>query len=149
MERIDCLRYEHPRCSFHGGTFTANPISMTAGRATLMILEDGRLLSRLNKTGERIRNDLEKIFQQNDVGVQVTGLGSLFNTHFTREEVKNARVASRADKHKQMDYHLNLLANGVFLLPTHTGALSTAHSEIDIKQLLGQTEEYARQTQLS
>ncbi|NIO37207.1 aminotransferase class III-fold pyridoxal phosphate-dependent enzyme [Candidatus Bathyarchaeota archaeon] len=147
MERLDCLRYEHPRCSFHGGTFTANPISMIAGQATLKILEDGRLLNRLNKTGERIRNDLEKIFQQNDVTVKVTGLGSLFNTHFTREEVNNVRVASRADRHRQMDYHLNLIANGVFLLPTHTGALSTAHSEVDIKQLLVQTEEYARQTQ--
>lgn len=145
MERIDTLVYERPHYSFHGGTFAANPISMTAGLATLKVLEDGQLINELNNVGGKIREKLKEIFEANEVEVQVTGAGSLFNTHFTKEEVKDARAASKADKKKQVDYHLNLIANGVFILPTHAGALSTAHSETDIKKLLLETEKFARQ----
>jgi len=145
MERIDTLVYGRPHYSFHGGTFAANPISMTAGLATLKTLEDGQLINKLNRVGEKIRKRLREVFEANDVDVQVAGAGSLFNTHFTKEEVKDARAASRADKKKQTAYHLYLITNGVFFLPTHTGALSTAHSENDIEKLLLETEEYARQ----
>lgn len=145
MERIDALVYRRPYYSFHGGTFAANPISMTAGLATLKVLEDGQLINELNNIGGKIREKLNEIFEANEMKVQVTGAGSLFNTHFTRGEVKDARAASKADKKKQVDYHLNLIANGVFLLPTHTGALSTVHSETDIEKLLLETEKYAKQ----
>ena len=145
MERIDTLAYRRPHYSFHGGTFAANPISMTAGLATLKILEDGQLINKLNDAGGKIRENLKEIFESNDVEVQVTGAGSLFNTHFRKEEVKDARAAPKADKKKQIKYHLNLIANGVFFLPTHTGALSTAHSETDIEKLLLETENYAKQ----
>jgi len=145
MERIDTLVYERPHHSFHGGTFAANPISMTAGLATLKVLEDGQLINKLNNVGGKIKEKLREAFEANDVDVQVTGAGSLFNTHFTKEEVKDARASSEADKKKQVDYHLNLIANGVFFLPTHTGALSTAHSETDIKKLFLETEKYAKQ----
>jgi len=145
MERVDTLLYERPYYSFHGGTFAANPISMTAGLVTLKLLEDGQLINKLNDIGEKIREQLTEIFKTKGVDVQVTGAGSLFNTHFTEEEVKDARAASKADKKKLMNYHLNLITNGVFFLPTHTGALSTAHSEADIEKLLWETEKYAKQ----
>ena len=145
MKRVDTLLYERPYYSFHGGTFAANPISMTAGLVTLELLEDGQLINKLNNIGEKIREQLTETFKTKGVDVQVTGAGSLFNTHFTKEEVKDARAASKADKKKLMSYHLSLIANGVFFLPTHTGALSTAHSEADIEKLLLETEKYARQ----
>lgn len=145
MERVDTLLYERPYYSFHGGTFAANPISMTAGLVTLKLLEDGQLINKLNNIGEKIREQLTETFKTKGVDVQVTGAGSLFNTHFTKEEVKDARAASKADKKKLMSYHLSLIANGVFFLPTHTGALSTAHSEADVEKLLLETEKYARQ----
>ena len=144
MERINNLIYERPHYSFHGGTFAANPISMTAGLATLEILEDGTLINRLNTLGEKIREKLREIFEAKGVDVQVTGAGSLFQTHFTRETVKDARAAFNADRKKLVDYHLSLISNGVFFLPTHVGALSTAHSESDIEKLFSETENYVK-----
>jgi len=145
MERLDSLLYERPRYSFHGGTFTANPITMTAGLATLKILEDGQLINQLNKLGDKIREQLREIFEANAVCVQVTGASSLFNTHFTKEEVKDASAAFRADRKKLIGYHLKLIANGVFFLPTHTGALSTTHSQTDIEKLLSETQSHMKQ----
>jgi len=144
MERLDTLVYERPHYSFHGGTFAANPISMTAGLATLKLLEDGHLISRMNRVGEKIREQIKEIFEANGVDVQVTGIGSLFSAHFTGEKVKDAHAVFRADRKKLVAYHLNLIANGVFFLPTHMGALSTAHSEADIQKLFSETEKYAK-----
>jgi len=144
MERLDTTLYQRPQYSFHGGTFTANPITMTAGLATLNLLEDGSLIDRLNTLGEKIRKKLKEIFESCSLNVQVTGTSSLFSIHFTREEVKDANAAFRADRRKLMKYHLNLIENGVFFLPTHIGALSTSHSEEDIEKLFEETENYAR-----
>jgi glutamate-1-semialdehyde 2,1-aminomutase len=145
MERLDTRVYERPHCSFHGGTFTANPIATTAGLATLKVLEDGRMINELNRLGDKIRVQLREIFEANGVNVQVTGTGSIFNTHFTKEKIKDANAASKADKNKLVEYHLKLIENGVFFLPTHTGALSIAHSEADIEKLFSETEKYAKQ----
>ena len=144
MEKLDTRIYERPHYSFHGGTFAANPVTMTAGLATLKILENGKLINKLNMVGDKIREQLREIFEACGVDVQVTGASSLFNTHFTREEVKDANGAFKADRKKLVDYHSKLIAKGVFFLPMHTGALSTAHSEADIEKMLSETEEYAK-----
>jgi len=144
MEHMDALRYERPKFSFHGGTFCANPITMTAGLTTLRELEDGRLLNQLNKRGERLRRQLGEVFDRGKQAVQVTGVGSLWHTHFTKEEVKDANAAARADREKLARYHMHLIENGVFFLPTKTGSLSTAHSKADLEKLLMETEGYFR-----
>lgn len=146
MERVDSVAHKRPYYSFHGGTFAANPIAMTAGLATLKTLEDGRLIDGLNALGEKTRRKLSGIFESNGVDAQVTGAGSIFNVHFTKENVKDAIAAFKADKGRLLEYDLQLIANGIFFLPTHNGALSTAHSEMDMEKLFSETEKYAIQS---
>jgi glutamate-1-semialdehyde 2,1-aminomutase len=149
MERLDTLVHKRPYFSFHGGTFAANPITMAAGLATVRILEDGQLINKLNLLGQEVREKTRKIFDANSVTVQVTGTSSLFNVHFTKDPVKDANSAFRADRNKQIDYSLNLIESGVFVLPSHTAALSTVHSKADVERFLSATEGYARTSQAS
>ncbi len=144
MERIDHTRYQRPNHSFHGGTFTANPVTMTAGLTTLKLLEDGELINRLNRLGDKIRQQIRDIFEAKGVDVQVTGAGSLFSVYFTREEVKDTNAAFRSDKKKLMEYHSRLLVNGIFFLPGHYGALCTAHRRAEIEKLFLETEDFAK-----
>lgn len=144
MERLNPLVYERPNYSFHGGTFCANPITMAAGLATLKALEDGSIISKLNSAGKKVRETLKEIFEVKGVDVQVTGAGSIFATHFTNKTIKNTRDASEADKKRLTEYHLNLIAKGVFFLPTHFGSISAAHTETDIEKLFQATEDYAK-----
>lgn len=146
MEHLDSVAHQRPDYSFHGGTFAANPITMTAGLATLKLLEDGKLIKGLNRTGARVRKELLDIFETHDLDAQITGAGSIFNTHFTKERVNDANAAFAADRKRLVNYALALIANGLFLLPTHNGVLSTEHSESDIEKLFAETEKYARQT---
>ncbi len=145
MEHLNSLAYKRPDCSFHGGTFAGNPITMTAGLATLKQLEDGRIINDLNKKGTRIRQKLSSIFGKERIDCRVVGAGSLFNTHFTKNEVKSALDASKADRKMLLAYDLALIANGAFLLPTHNGVISSAHSQEDVEKLFEETEKFAKQ----
>ena len=68
--------------------------------------------------GERVREELRDIFEKAGIDVQVTGVSSLFHTHFTKNEVKNVKDVMNADRKRLMEYHLYLIENGVFFLPT-------------------------------
>jgi glutamate-1-semialdehyde 2,1-aminomutase len=144
MERLNPIVYERPNYSFHGGTFCANPVTMAAGLATLKTLEDGSIITKLNEQGEKVRETLKKIFEAKGIDVQVTGAGSLFTTHFTGKEVKNARDVFEADRKRLAEYHTNLISRGVFFLPTHFGSISAAHTDVDIGKLFHETENYAK-----
>ncbi len=149
MDYLDPLLHERPQYSFHGGTFCANPITMVAGLATLRLLEDGRLIDRLNRSGEKTRHSLSDIFGRHNTDVQVTGTSSLLQTHFTHDEVNSVRDAFRADRERLMDYHMYLIENGVFFLQGRTGALSVAHTKDDLEKLLQKAEAYAKKDDAS
>lgn len=144
MERLDATKYERPQLCFHGGTFSANPITATAGLTMLKQLEDGSIIRQLNKRCAKLKQQLKEIFEKNNIDVQVAGEGSLFQTHFTKEKIKDIYAVSRSDEDKLDDYHMNLMMNGVFFLPGKLGALSKAHSKIDLDKLLATTEDYVR-----
>ena len=147
MERLDATVYGRPHLCFQGGTFCANPITMTAGLTMLKKLEDGSIIRQLNKRVAKLRAQLREIFEGNQIDVQVMGEGSLFIVHFTREEIRDIHGVSRANKQRLDDYHRSLMMNGVFFLPRKLGALSVAHTEADLDKLLTKTEDYARTLQ--
>jgi len=142
MEHMNPFLYERPKFSFHGGTFCANPITMTAGLATLRILQDGKLITRLNRKSDKLRKQLKDVFERKGLDVQITGAGSLWHTHFTKEKIQDSNAVARADKEKLTKYHMHLIDNGVFFLPGKMGALSTAHTKTDLEKLVFETESF-------
>lgn len=126
-----------------GGTFSANPMSMTAGFATLSQLKSKSIYSKINSLGELVRKELTKTF---DDKVTVTGKGSLFMTHFLKDgitEVKNSSDAARCDAKLLGKYHFKMLAeDGIFFLPGKLGAISNAHSKEDIKKMIRASENF-------
>ncbi len=121
-----------------GGTFSANPASMTSGYATLSVLKNNSsLYSKINDLGEYARKELTKSF---DGKVIVTGKGSLFMTHFVKNgisEITNATQASMCDVTALHDYHFKMIAHdGIFFLPGKLGAISNSHTKEDIKKMI-------------
>ncbi len=144
MERMDPMLFERPEFSFQGGTFTGNPITLAAGLEMLKALEDGRIINTLNNKGKLIRRRMTDIFEEGEVDVRVNCVGSLFQVHFTKEEVKNVKNAFDADRSKLAEYHFNLINEGVFFLPKKIGAISDTHSEEDLEKLIVETEKYVK-----
>ncbi|MDE1763110.1 MAG: aminotransferase class III-fold pyridoxal phosphate-dependent enzyme [Thaumarchaeota archaeon] len=130
-----------------GGTFSANPITMTSGRAMLQFLKkNSQVYRKIGKLGDMARNGLEKTF---DGKVVTTGKGSLFMTHFLTgdvTEIRNASDAAMCNTDLLHRYHFEMIArDGIFFLPGKLGAVSHTHSESDIRQLILASERFVSQ----
>ncbi|HXV38015.1 MAG TPA: aminotransferase class III-fold pyridoxal phosphate-dependent enzyme [Nitrosopumilaceae archaeon] len=129
-----------------GGTFSANPITMTAGSAMLNHLKknSGSSYGKLNELGEKARKEITKVF---DGKVITTGKGSLFMTHFLPSDisdVQSAQDASKCDTEMLERYHFDMIANdGIFFLPGKLGAISAVHSQSDVKDLVAASQRFA------
>ncbi len=127
-----------------GGTFSANPMSMTAGYETLNHLRTKRsVYSRINALGETARTELARIFDGRAV---VTGEGSMFITHFPRDgaaTITDGLQAARCDRQMHQNYHFKMIAHdGIFFLPGMMGAISDAHTKDDIKRMVLASEDF-------
>jgi len=128
-----------------GGTFSANPLTMSAGDATLNVLKSKKssLYKKLDGLGKDTTKMLNKVFSNDAI---VTGKGSLFMTHFPKDgmtEIDNAADAAKCDSKKLFNYHFEMIAkNGIFFLPGKLGAFSDAHSTSDIKEMKKASESF-------
>jgi glutamate-1-semialdehyde 2,1-aminomutase len=133
-------------CYIGGGTFSSNPLTMTTGYATLEYLSQHRksVYDKINKLGDMARTGLRKLFSDYGLRTQVTGIGSLFLTHFLTDkinEITNANDVALSDTQGLVRYHFALMAkHGIFFLPRKMGAISTVHDAKDVKNLLNATE---------
>jgi glutamate-1-semialdehyde 2,1-aminomutase len=121
---------------FQSGTFSAFPLSVAAGLASLKVMEDSAVFPRMNELGERMRSGLKQAAQSAGYSMEVTGVGSIFHTHFTEEKVRSVREAEDADQELVRELHVRMLAQGIFLYQGHVGFISSAHSEADIDKAL-------------
>ena len=120
--------------SIGGGTFSENPLSMTAGLATLRHLRknERRVYGGLERKGRELRSGVDRALSQVGLQSRTTGLGSLFLTHFAGRPGK----ADCEDRGAAQRYALHLMTSGVFILPGHPGAISTAHTGEDIEEFV-------------
>ncbi|MDG6913897.1 MAG: aspartate aminotransferase family protein [Nitrososphaerota archaeon] len=130
--------------SIGGGTFSENPLSMAAGLATVRHLRRhaGSVYPELDKAGRDAREAVDRAFAEEGVVAHTTGLGSLFLTHFGVDP-KNAEESAGGDKKARLDYCLELMSKGIFILPGHPGGISTCHTPQDLKELAEQSGKFA------
>ena len=119
----------------HGGSLNANPLSMVAGAATLEQLGPADY-QRLEQLGDKLRNELMRLFQNAEIPAQVTGAGSLFGIHLTPNPVYNYRDAQNGDAAQRHELFLGMLNQGVLIDPRGAGCVSTVTSETDVDTFL-------------
>lgn len=135
------------RAYIGGGTFSANPMTMGAGTATLQELKKNKkIYSRINAFGENTRKGLDKVFDGRTI---TTGKGSLFMTHFVRDgvtQIQNASDAARCDTKLLEKFHFAMIVRDeIFFLPGKLGAFSSAHSEGDVKSLISAAQKFSEE----
>jgi len=145
MEQADTTgKKKSERSYVGGGTFSANPASMTTGFATLSLLKSKKsTYTKINTLGEYARKEIGKVF---DGKVAITGKGSLFMTHFLKDgitQVTNSADVAKCDSQMLAKYHFKMIAHdGIFFLPGKLGAISDAHSKEDIKKMVKASENF-------
>lgn len=122
---------------YHSGTATANPITMVAGKTTLRQL-DLEAFGRLETLGDRLREEARAIIEEEDFPGQVTGLGSNFRLHLTKNELMDYRSTLLDPRQKAMKeaLYFALLAKGIMIAPSGMGCLSTPMGDEEIDRFL-------------
>ncbi|MUT27195.1 MULTISPECIES: aspartate aminotransferase family protein [Mesorhizobium] len=118
------------------GTFSANPITMTAG-LTAMKLYHREAVEKLNALGERARSSIGEAIRTADVPACVTGRGSMFRIHLSADAPENYRQAYLSPEKAALlsAFVGHLFHGGLLMVETGTGFLSTAMSDQDIDDM--------------
>lgn len=147
MERMDHTKYSGLELAYHGGTFAGNALTLTAGLTTIDVLEHTPVYEHVDKLGEATRMSLNRIFKENAFPAQVTGVGSLFSIHTTaKTPIKDARCYSDSDHEASRKLFSHMLEDGIVMLVPERlhGAISYAHTESDIENLIASVERFMR-----
>lgn len=125
---------------YQAGTLSGNPLAMTAGLATLRILErEGEALyARLGQLAASLSAGLALIAQEKGVPFTGNRLGSMFTGFFTPGPVTDYASATRSDTALFARYFRGMLERGIYLAPSQyeAGFLSAAHTEREIDRTL-------------
>ncbi len=121
----------------HGGTFTANPVTMRAGVAAMRALTEDSF-ARLDRLGALLRDGIAASLRRHGLDGQCVGLGSLFKVHFTSRPVTDYRSVypGPAERKKLDAFHKGLLDRGVLSASYGLFALSTPMTEDDARNIL-------------
>jgi glutamate-1-semialdehyde 2,1-aminomutase len=134
-----------------GGTFSAHPLTAAAGLAMLRYLKDHRkeVYPLLESKGEKVRKGVQKVLDQEGLNAVVTGIGSLFQTHFpfekgvTLDSPHSIHRLTAIDK-KEIEFRVRMLTKGVHVMHGG-GCLSLAHSDEDIEKIIKAARKVARE----
>ena len=122
---------------YQAGTFNGNPVSITAGLATLKQLNKS-FYSLMDNKGDILRKGIQDILEINNLDYHVAGLSSMFQIYLTDKEVLNYEDAKTADTEKFTTYFQTLLNEGVFIPPSQFECcfISMMHDDADIQNTL-------------
>lgn len=121
-----------------GGTFTMNPMTATAGLATLDVLDSEPVYEYTESKAAEVRAGLADLFEDHGVEARVLGTSSLFCPHFEPSEpLTDVGAVERATNREALvEFHQRLLDRGHYHLPGHMGSISYQTTEAQIEDLL-------------
>lgn len=120
----------------HSGTFSANPVTMVAGRVS-MELFDHKAVNRVNQLADSARKQIAEAIRIADIPACVTGEGSMFRVHMKPEPPLNYRSTFVSPEESRRTLMLldHLFDHGIMMINTCSGVLSTVMTEKEIGDL--------------
>jgi len=121
----------------HGGTFSANPVTMRAGIAAMELLDEAAF-ARLDAMGQAVRSGIDAAFSRHNVPGRTVGLGSLLKIHFADRPIRDYRSAypTEEEAKRQAVFSRALLNRGVLAAGNGLMALSTPMTDADIDAII-------------
>ena len=128
-----------------GGTFSANPFTMTAGYAAMQLLDSAEF-ARLNRLGERLRSEANAVMAEAREPAQAAGDGSLFKILLTGRPIRDYRdlLSTVAPIERTRQLHRYLLDEGVVVSNALLGALSTPMGDAEVDEFVAALRRAAR-----
>jgi glutamate-1-semialdehyde 2,1-aminomutase len=123
---------------YQAGTLSGNPMAMSAGIATLEVLQSEDVYSELEKKSARLAAGLKQAAEQAGGDVSFNRVGSMLCTFFTDKEVVDYDTATSADTDRYTLFFREMQKQGIYLAPSQfeTSFVSLAHTNEDIEKTI-------------
>ena len=129
---------------YQAGTLSGNPVAVTAGLATLSMLQlYTTIFKQVEDSTKALCNGLEELAKKYNVPAVVQRVGSMFTLFFTDKPVHNFDDASACNAdHFKTFFHHNL-SNGIYYAPSpfESNFVSMCHKGAEIDKTLAVAEE--------
>ena len=121
----------------HSGTFSANPVTMTAGLVAMQMF-DPEAVDVLNTLALRAVEGVRRAITDTGIDACITGGGSMFRVHLKAEPPRNHREAfATPEEARRLGALLDhLFDSGFMMINTCSATLSTAMDEAEIDALV-------------
>ncbi len=125
----------------HSGTFSANPITMTAGLSAMELFDEAAV-ARVNGLTQRAIEGARDAIRATGFKACVTGGGSMFRVHLKDRPPNNYREAfATAEENHQLKILLDhLFEQGFMMINTCSATISTPMGEAEIDALVAALE---------
>ncbi|MDD2319063.1 MAG: glutamate-1-semialdehyde 2,1-aminomutase [Geobacteraceae bacterium] len=121
---------------YQAGTLSGNPLAMSAGIATLKILQQEGFYQRLEETSGRLADAIASAALEAGCPIHATRVGSMLCVFFSSAEVTSWTTAARCDTAAYGTYFRAMLEQGIYLAPSQfeTAFVSFSHTDEDIER---------------
>ncbi|MCG0277847.1 MAG: glutamate-1-semialdehyde 2,1-aminomutase [Thermanaeromonas sp.] len=123
---------------YQAGTLSGNPLAVTAGLATLKILQRAGVYEALEEKGALLERGLREKAGEAGLEVTINRKGSMFTVFFTSNEVVDYETALTSNVERFARYFRSMLEQGIYLPPSQFEAafVSLAHTDEDIERTI-------------
>jgi glutamate-1-semialdehyde 2,1-aminomutase len=133
MDQADPGKKGQPHYVYQNGTQQGHPLGCAAGLASLDILEEEGVYGRVFAQADKLRAGLQKVFDRERMGIRVFGEGPMWHMLFTDKAPVNWRDVLAADAKKLGAMEVELIRNGLFVLPQNRRFISIRHTDDDLE----------------
>ncbi len=122
---------------YQAGTLSGNPVAMAAGIATIRALE-GKDYSVLEKRTKLLIKEINTIFEEKSIPVQINHIASMFTIFFTEAHVKDFSSAQTTDLDLFKKFYNHMRSAGIYIPPSNFECMFTSfvHTEKDFDKTL-------------
>jgi len=148
MSLLNHIKYPDPRNrSFHGGTFTGNPITIVAGFTLIDYLNRNKeMYTGFNRMWSNIAKEMDRICEEYNRLCWITNVGNMLGIHFTKSKPRNIEEAYylRYSNKIYEAFHLYMRINKILYLSEKMPHLmpSMIHSENQAKRFVDVFKEF-------
>ena len=123
---------------YQAGTLSGNPLAMSAGIATLKLLQEPGFYQRLEEKSAYVAEGIAKAAKDAGYPIYSTRVGSMFCAFFTKAEVHDWDSAATSDTAAFAKYFRLMLEEGIYLAPSQfeTAFVSAAHTTDDLDRTI-------------
>ena len=123
---------------YQAGTLSGNPIAVSAGLATLQMVQTPGFYEKLASSTQQLINGLTDIAKRNEVPFCAQSLGGMFGLYFRGDIPSSYAEVMECDVEAFNRFFHAMLGEGIYFAPSsfEAGFVSSAHSDMVIRKTL-------------